>query len=69
MMDLQTRKITFVQEFLNLQNEKFISLSEKLEPMTMEELNRRIDRSIEDSENGRLTESGDLLSEIQTMNI
>ncbi len=77
-MDLQTRKITFVQEFLNLQNEEIISLFEKLlrkekkkilakksEPMTIEELNKRIDRSIEDSENGRLTESDNLLSEIE----
>jgi len=77
-MNLQTRKISFVQEFLNLQNEEIILLFEelllkaknqdsynKLKPMTLEEFNNRIDTSIEDSKNGRLTESGELLSEIK----
>ena len=77
-MDLQTRKISFVQEFLNLQNEEIILQFEKLlrrakkkisskelKPMTLEEFNLRIDTSLEDSEKGRLTESGKLLSEIE----
>ena len=77
-MDLQTRKIAFVQEFLNLQNEEIISLFEKLlrkerkkiptkklKPMTLDEFNKRIDSSLEDSEKGRLTESSKLLSEIE----
>ena len=77
-MDLQSRKISFVQEFLDLQNEEIISLFEKLlrwekkkltqkelTPMTLEELNKRIDTALEDSKNGRLTESGKLLSEIE----
>lgn len=78
MMDLQSRKISFVQEFLDLQNEEIISLFEKLlrwekkkltqkelTPMTFEELNKRIDTALEDSKNGRLTESDKLLSEIE----
>jgi len=77
-MDLQTRKISFVQEFLNLQNEKIISQLEKLlmkekkktssknvDPMSLEEFNKRIDLSLEDSKKGRLTESKKLLSEIE----
>ena len=77
-MDLQTRKISFVQEFLNLQNEEIILqfekllrrekkkiLSKELKPMTLEEFNRRIDTSMEDSQKGRLTESSKLLSEIE----
>lgn len=77
-MDLQTRKISFVQEFLNLQNEEIILLLEKLlkkekkkmvskelKPMTIEAFNKRIDISLEDSEKGRLTESSKLLSEIE----
>ncbi len=77
-MDLQTRKISFVQEFLKLQNEEIISLFEKLlikgkkdiinhelQPMTLDEYNKRIDRSIEDSKKGKLTESGKLISEIE----
>lgn len=77
-MDLQTRKISFVQEFLKLQNEEIISLFEKLlikgkkgiinqelEPMTLDEYNKRIDRSMEDSKKGKLTESGKLISEME----
>ena len=77
-MDLQSRKISFVQEFLNLQSEEIITLFEKLlkkekmkmssnelVPMTLDEFNKRIDISLEDSKKGRLTESGELLSEIE----
>jgi len=77
-MDLQTRKISFIQEFLNFQNEEIILrfekllkkeknriTSNKLEPMTLEEFNRRIDTSLEDSNNDRITESSELLSEIE----
>jgi len=77
-MDLQTRKIAFVQEFLSIQNEEIVSRLEELlkkekieikdkafTPMTIAELNRRIDQSEQDSINGRLTESKDLLKEIK----
>ncbi|HAH56456.1 MAG TPA: hypothetical protein DCM02_14530 [Flavobacterium sp.] len=77
-MDLQTRKIAFVQEFLSIENEEAISRLEnflkkekkknfdkEFLPMTMEEFNSRIDQSMEDSINGRLTESKDLLKEIE----
>lgn len=77
-MDLQTRKITFVQEFLSIQSEEVVSRLEKylekekismeekiFKPMTIEELNRRIDQSEQDSINGRLTESKDLLKKIK----
>jgi hypothetical protein len=33
--------------------------------MSVQELNRRIDKSMEDSKNGRLTEANDLLAEIE----
>ncbi len=77
-MDLQTRKISFVQEFLSIQSEEVISRLEKylkkekismeekaFKPMTIEELNRRIDQSEQDSINGRLTEMDDFLAEIE----
>jgi hypothetical protein len=77
-MDLQTRKITFVQEFLKIQSEEVIIRLEKLlekekgkmniedfSPMTLDEFNKRIDISLVDSENGRLTENNDLIAEIQ----
>ncbi len=77
-MDLQTRKISFIKEFLNFQSEEIILRFEKLlkqekkriasdelEPMTLEEFNKRIDISMEDSNNERVTESGELLSQIE----
>lgn len=77
-MDLQTRKISFVQEFLKIQSEEVIVRLEKalkkekknikenvLRPMTVEEFNHRIDQSLSDSKNGKLTENDDLATEIQ----
>jgi hypothetical protein len=76
-MDIQSRKIDFIQEFLKIQNEDLISRLEKLlrsnktkeettfEPMTLDELNARIDKSINDSKNNKLTYSNDLLDEIE----
>ena len=76
-MDIQTRKIAFVQEFLKLQNEELISRLESLlradksknddfKSMTAEELNIRLDKSVNDSENDRLTTSQDLTAEVET---
>lgn len=78
-MDLETRKISFVQEFLKIQNEEIISDLEnllhkrkaelyesKLKPMSIEQFHSNIKQSLEDSENGRVTTSEDLLKEIET---
>lgn len=75
-MDIHARKIAFIQEFLKLQNEELISLFEKLlrsdkkqekeyNPMSIEEFYNRIEKSIEDAENGKLTNSNDLITEIE----
>lgn len=75
-MDLQTRKIAFVQEFLKIKNEAVIDKLEKLlkqeaetihhtEPMTLEEFNKRIYISMEDSKHDRLIESSELQSKIE----
>ena len=77
-MNIEARKISFIQEFLNIQNEEIILLfekllkkegkkisSNKLQPLTLNEFNKRIDRSLEDSKEGRLTESRELKSEIE----
>lgn len=75
-MDLQTRKINFVQEFLKLESEKAISHLEKLlqketqstselKPLSTKEFQKRIDTSTEDSKNGRLTGNNELISEIE----
>lgn len=72
-MDLQTRKIEFVQEFLKLQSEEIISLLESVlkrqtnaepdfKPMSIAELNARIDKSEEDFKNGRYKTSAELLA-------
>ncbi|MBF2707466.1 hypothetical protein [Flavobacterium soyangense] len=77
-MDLQTRKISFVQEFLSIQSEEVISRLEKylkkekismeekaFIPMSMKEFESRIDQSMEDSKNGRVIEAKKLLEEVK----
>jgi hypothetical protein len=77
-MDLQSRKISFIQDFLRLQNEEIISRLEEmlkkqkaelykkeLKPMSAEQFNSEIDQSLEDSVNDRVTSSNDLKSEIK----
>jgi len=70
-MDLQTRKIEFVQEFLKIQSEELVSQLEnllrkktnnKLEPMSVIELNSRIDKSESDFKSGKFKTSSELLS-------
>lgn len=80
-MDLQTRKLELIREFLKIQSEDVISLLEKIlrkenensnygaiKPMTMEEFNTRIDQSMGDSKNGRIIESSDLKAKIDKWN-
>lgn len=70
-MDLQTRKIEFVQEFLKIQSEDLIAqfetmlkkkIQNKLKPMSVIELNSRIDQSENDFKNGKFKTSAELLS-------
>ena len=80
-MDLQTRKLKLIQEFLKVQSEEVISQLEKIlkkentkseqegfRPMTIEEFNSRIDQSMDDSKNGRLIEANDLKAKIDKWN-
>lgn len=74
-MDLQTRKIEFVQEFLKIQSEEVISQLENLlnsnkkdvdednffKPMSIEEFNNRIDQSEDDFKNDRYKSTSELL--------
>ncbi|CAM4283479.1 hypothetical protein [Gillisia hiemivivida] len=77
-MELEARKIEFIQEFLKLQSEEAISRLEKVlrkekkmtlikdsEPMTLDLFNKRIDKSLKDSREGKLTEANGLMSEIE----
>jgi len=75
-MDLQTRKIEFVQEFLKIQSEEVISQLENLlknrnkkdadenqffSPISIEELNNRIDQSENDYKNGKYKTTSQLI--------
>jgi hypothetical protein len=77
-MDLQTRKLYFIQEILRIQNEDLINELEKmlkkgktdfyeknLEPMTLERLNSDIDQSLDDSANDRVIDTNTLLEEVK----
>lgn len=73
-MDLQTRKIEFIQEFLKLQSDEVISRFEKLlkrekesslksdNIFSKEELLSRIEQSEADFANGKFKTSTELLS-------
>ncbi|MDR6403456.1 MULTISPECIES: hypothetical protein [Chryseobacterium] len=72
-MNIQTRKLKFIQEFLKVQSEELISRLEKIlinnednfNPFSIEELNARIDQSLQDSKNDMITESNNLLFKIK----
>jgi len=77
-MDLKTRKLEFIQEFLKLRSEEAVSrfenllnnekenlFAENIESMTQEELNARIDQSENDFENNQFKKSSDLLSKYE----
>ena len=78
-MDIQTRKLNFVQEFLRLKNEELIQKFEKilleerkkqyeenLKPYTIEEYNNLIDEAKSDAEYGRIKETGELKKDIDS---
>ncbi|EPR70416.1 hypothetical protein ADIWIN_3772 [Winogradskyella psychrotolerans RS-3] len=77
-MNLEARKIEFVQEFLKLQSEGAVSRLEKIlrkekesdkernvEPMTQDELDSRIDKSESDFINNRFKTSTELLAKYE----
>ena len=77
-MNLEARKISFIQEFLRLQNEEIVIGLEKLlhkqkaeliekemKPMSIEKFNSDIDQSFDDAKNGRLTSANDLKTKFQ----
>lgn len=74
-MDLQTRKIEFIQEFLKIQSEEAIERLEKLlkkekknkhsDSMSAEKLNERIEKSESDFKNNRFKSTSDLLAKYE----
>jgi len=73
-MDMQTRKINFVKTFLDIKNDNVITslehlltieLENDLSPMEIETLNKRIDQSVADSINDKVTDNDTLLKEMK----
>ncbi len=80
-MDIQTKKLHFVQEFLRLKDESLIDkltdllriekkkkIEKELRPFSQKEFNDLIDSAESDSENGRLISARELKNEIDSWN-
>lgn len=77
-MNLEARKLLFIQEFLRLQNEEIVSGLENLlrkrkieliendfKPMSIDQFNSEIDQSLDDSKNEKLIKASELKAKIQ----
>jgi hypothetical protein len=77
-MDIQTRKINFVQEFLRLRNIKLIEKLEKilledkakdyeanLKAMSVDNFNKMIDKSIDDAKQGNVADAQELKESVK----
>jgi hypothetical protein len=77
-MDLEARKISFVQEFLRLQSEEIVIhlenllhkqkvelLDQEMKSMSINQFNKEIDQSLDDAKNGRIIAAKDLRSKFQ----
>ena len=80
-MDIQTKKLHFVQEFLRLKDESLIDklnnllrkerkkkIEKELKPFSEKEFNDLIDNAESDSKNGRLTSARELNNETNSLN-
>ena len=78
-MDIQARKIHFVEEFLRVADDELVTklenvlkverkkkMEKELNPMTLKEFNEIIDQSEADYTNGRVSEARHLLNQIDT---
>ena len=76
-MDLQARKIHFIQEFLRINSEDLINkldnflhvekskiYEQELKPMSIESFNEMIDQAEDDAANGRVVETKNLRKNI-----
>jgi len=77
-MDIQTRKINFVQEFLRLRNIKLIEKLERilledkardyetnLKPININNFNKLIDKSIDDAKQGNVVDVRELKESVR----
>ena len=80
-MNIEARKISLIQEFLKIDNEKIISaienflhktksekFDENIKPMSLEEFYFEIDKALEDEKNNRITNAKDLKKKIKEWN-
>jgi len=80
-MDIQTKKLHFVQEYLRIKDESLIDklsellrlerkkkIEKELKPFSEKEFNDLIDSAESDSENGRFTSARELKNEIDSWN-
>ena len=80
-MNIEARKISLIQEFLKIDNEKIISalenllkkskkeiFEENLKPMSLDEFNNQIDKAIDDEMHHRLITAKDLKKKVQKWN-
>ncbi len=78
-MDIKTKKLHFVQEFLKINDENIIDkldktlksertkfLKKKIKALNNKEFNNLIDQAESDSENERITSTTDLIKEIDS---
>ena len=77
-MDLQTRKITFVRDFLTIQNEEVVTrlenylkkqkielFQDNFQPKTANILNLESDIALDDIKNGKVINAYDLLEKVK----
>ncbi len=77
-MDLQTRKITFVRDFLTIQNEEVVTrlenylkkqkielFQDNFQPKTTSILNLESDIALDDIKNGKVINAHDLLEKVK----
>ena len=72
-MNLEVRKLNFIQEFIQIENEEIVKGLEKvlfnskvnlietsISPMSLDQFNKEIDEAMEDSKNNRISSIKDL---------
>lgn len=77
-MNIEARKISLIQEFLKIDNEKIISaienflhqsnsknLEQNLKPMSLEDFYNEIDKALDDEKNNLITSAKDLKKKIK----
>lgn len=77
-MDLEARKISFVQEFLRLESEEIVThletilhkqkvelLDQEMKAMSIDQFNKEIDQSLDDAKNSRIISAKDLKSKVK----